>query len=250
MNILKGIPARMDIESARKPVIDQDGRVHPLRARGLVGDASVNEAGLLELRGITCIRGHRTLFTDLTRSIHAGDLVRVQGANGAGKTSLLRLLCGLLEPTAGEVLWRGRRVRDLREEYGRELVYLGHAAALKDDLSPLENLRASVTLAGHLVTDVAAATALAQAGLRGHERTPSRRLSQGQRRRAALARLALPGSQAALWILDEPFNALDTTATGWLAGLIRGQLQRGGLVVLTSHQSGGPDDVPGSVLAL
>lgn len=224
---------------------DNSGRAHRL-----MDAASGSEAGFLELRGITCIRGDRTLFTDLTRSIHAGELVRVQGANGAGKTSLLRLLCGLLEPAAGEVLWRGRRVQELREEFGRELVYLGHAAALKDELTPLENLRASMNLAGQSVTDRAAASALAQAGLRGHECTPSWRLSQGQRRRAALARLALPELQSALWILDEPFNALDTLATEWLAGLIRGQLQRAGIVVLTSHQGGGPVDVPGSVLAL
>lgn len=160
----------------------------------------------------------------------------MQGANGAGKTSLLRIICGLLAPAAGEVRWRGQPISELREEFNRELVYIGHAAALKDELTPLENLQTAATLGGRATLGRAeAAAALEAAGLRGRERSPSRALSQGQRKRVALARLALPAPPG-LWVLDEPFNALDTAATSWLDGLIGARLDAGGCVVLTSHQ--------------
>ncbi|RYF43138.1 MAG: cytochrome c biogenesis heme-transporting ATPase CcmA [Comamonadaceae bacterium] len=206
-------------------------------------------SGVLDLCGLECVRGGRTLFTGLNRSIQAGELLRVQGANGTGKTSLLRMLCGLLAPTQGQVRWRGQAITGLREEFGRELVYLGHAAALKDDLSPQENLQAACVLAGRRVHRAETLRALRECGLHGHENIPVRRLSQGQRRRAALARLAL-SSSAGLWVLDEPFNALDTAATSWLEGLVRAQLRRGAVVVLTSHQSVALDDAPRQELAL
>jgi heme exporter protein A len=189
----------------------------------------------LELRQIECVRGRRSLFRGLDLTVLPGQLLRLQGANGAGKTSLLRMICGLLAPAHGEVLWRGQRIGSLREEFGRQLVYLGHAAALKDDLSALENLLTSGVLAGQAVTAAQATTALAAAGLRGRERAPARVLSQGQRKRVALARLVL-SSACPLWVLDEPFNALDTAATAWLLGQITEQVARGGIVVLTSHQ--------------
>lgn len=197
---------------------------------------------VLELKDVACVRGARTLFTGVTCQLRPGELLRVRGANGAGKTSLLRMLCGLLEPTQGQVLWRGRNIAALREEFGAELIYLGHAAALKDDLTPLENLQVACTLAAQPMATVDARRALDNAGLRGHQNTQVRRLSQGQRRRSALARLALAQTQARwapLWVLDEPFNALDADACAWLAGLIQAQLDRAGTVVLTSHQ-----DVP------
>jgi heme exporter protein A len=205
--------------------------------------------GVLELIDLDCVRGGRTLFTGLTRSVRDGELLRVSGTNGAGKTSLLRMVCGLLAPARGQVRWRGRSVAGLREEFSRELVYLGHGAALKDELSPQENLQGACVLAGHRVSQEQARRALAEAGLRDHEHTPVRKLSQGQRRRAALARLAL-SPQATLWVLDEPFNALDAVATSWLEGMLRMQLRRGGLVVLTSHQGVSLDDVPHQVVAL
>ncbi|RZU03089.1 cytochrome c biogenesis heme-transporting ATPase CcmA [Rivibacter subsaxonicus] len=189
---------------------------------------------MLELRNIDCIRGARTLFSGLDLRLQPGQLLRVQGANGAGKTSLLRLICGLLAPARGEVLWRGERLADLREEFGRELVYIGHAAALKDDLSALENLRTAALLGGHAATPAAARAALASAGLGGRETTPARLLSQGQRRRLALARLLIGAPP--LWVLDEPFDALDSSALQWLRELIAGHLGRGGIVVLSSHQ--------------
>lgn len=206
-------------------------------------------SGTLSLNQVSCVRGERSLFSGLNLQLSGGRLLRVTGANGAGKTSLLRLMCGLLTPTEGEVLWRGEPLAAQRERWGRELVYLGHAAALKEDLSPLDNLQHACTLGGQGVVRAAALQALSDAGLRGFERTPARRLSQGQRRRCGLARLVLARS-APLWVLDEPFNALDTAATAWLEGLIRAQLLRGGSVVLTSHQGVALDDTPHQVLDL
>ncbi|OSZ75122.1 cytochrome c biogenesis heme-transporting ATPase CcmA [Hydrogenophaga sp. IBVHS1] len=203
----------------------------------------------LALDRVACVRGGRTLFSGLNLQLGAGQLLRVAGANGAGKTSLLRLMCGLLLPSEGEVRWRGEPLAAQRERWGRELVYLGHAAALKDDLSPLDNLRTASTLGGHDAVRTEALQALVDAGLRGFERTPVRHLSQGQRKRCGLARLVL-ARHAPLWVLDEPFNALDTAATAWLEGLVRTQLRRGGSVVLTSHQGVALDDVPHQELAL
>ncbi len=192
-------------------------------------------SGGLEMRDLGCVRGRRSLFRGINAALLPGQLLRVVGANGAGKTSLLRMLCGLLAPAQGQVLWQGQPVHKVREEFHRQLIYLGHAAALKDDLSPLENLQVATRLGGASPDEAAARQALADAGLRGREQVPVRILSQGQRRRAALARLPL--GRAALWVLDEPFNALDTAATAWLLGLIEAHLRSGGLVVLTSHQA-------------
>lgn len=193
------------------------------------------DPALLELRAVTCERGGRALFSRLQCRLAAGQLLRVRGVNGAGKTSLLRVVCGLLPPTHGQVLWRGERIADMGGQFGRELVYLGHAAALKDDLTATENLQTACLLGGLAVTQAHAREALARAGLPGRWRVQARQLSQGQRRRVALARLLLC-RQVPLWVLDEPFNALDSTAADWLCGVISSHLDAGGLVVLTSHQ--------------
>lgn len=190
----------------------------------------------LELRELSCIRSGRTLFSGLTIKIPAGRLLRVTGQNGAGKTSLLRLVAGLLRPEHGAVLWRGAGIEALREDFHRQLVYIGHAAALKDDLSVIENLLFASRLSGHLVSECEAAAALTVVGLQGNERRLVRSLSQGQRRRVALARL-VSGANAPLWVMDEPFNALDAAAAAWLVNWIAAHVQRGGLVLLTSHQS-------------
>ena len=189
----------------------------------------------LELAGLSCVRGPRRLFANVDAVVRSGELLRVQGANGAGKTSLLRTLCGLSRPDRGEVRWCGRPLADDREAFHRELIYLGHAAALKDDLSAYENLQSACVLGGLEPTDRELTSALAEAGLHQREHLPARSLSQGQRRRVSLARLLL-GADAPLWVLDEPFNALDSTATDWLIGVLTAQLRRGGIVVLTSHQ--------------
>jgi heme exporter protein A len=194
-------------------------------------------------------RGRRELFAHLRFDADAGRLVRVTGANGAGKTTLLRMLVGLATPTEGQVRWRGEPIAAQRETYHRELLWCGHAAALKDDLSAIENLRAAATLAGDALDGPRARAALAEAGLAGREHLPARVLSAGQRRRVLLARLPLAAARP-LWVLDEPFNALDATATRWLSDLLRAQLTRGGVVVLTSHQTVPIDQDAGALPAL
>lgn len=192
----------------------------------------------LELRNLQCHRGDRKLFSELHAHVRPGQLLRVMGANGAGKTSLLRMVCGLLAPTQGAILWHGTPIWSDREAFARQLAYIGHASATKDDLTALENLRISTALRGlHISTDQAK-TALHDAGLGQHWNMPVRLLSQGQRRRVALAQLALP-SPAHLWVLDEPFTALDTPATQWLASLLLAHARNNGTTVLTSHH-----DVP------
>ena len=190
----------------------------------------------LDLSDLCCVRGERVLFTRLSVAVEPGHLLRVRGHNGAGKTTLLRTICGLARPERGEVRWQGQRIGAQREDFNLNLVFLGHAPALKDELSAVENLQASGGLAGLPCSAPEAEAALANAGLPGRRRIPARALSQGERKRVALARLALSAS-AALWVLDEPFDALDEAACGWLQGLISAQLLRGGVVVLTSHQA-------------
>ena len=187
---------------------------------------------MLEAQGLDCERSGRTLFRGLTFSVAGGEIVRVAGPNGSGKTSLLRILCGLLAPTQGEVRWRGTPILRLAEEYSRDLVYIGHASALKDDLTPYENLDIACRLAGVQVEREALCRALDALAVPA---LPVRKLSQGQRRRAALARLLLSRG-VPLWLLDEPFAALDTTAARFAEELIGRQLNAGGSVVYTTHQ--------------
>lgn len=201
----------------------------------------------LKLRSLQCVRGTRTLFTNVCAVVERGQMLSVRGENGSGKTSLLRMLCGLSTPERGEIHWSGQAVGNQREAFNAQLIYLGHAPALKDELSALENLQASQGLAGQPWREPEALAALARAGLRGRERLPARVLSQGQRKRAGLARLAM-GQAAGLWVLDEPFNALDDAACGWLQGLVDVQLARGGVVVLTNHQARAWDAVPPQVV--
>lgn len=190
---------------------------------------------MLQAVGLECMRGRRRLFRDLSFEAQAGELIWVAGPNGSGKTSLLRILCTLLPPDAGSVAWRGSSTRDLGESFRAELVYLGHAAAVKDDLSALENLRFGLAQHGILADEATLLEALACFGLQGVEELPARSLSQGQRRRVALARLVFSGTQT-LWILDEPLTALDIAAVGLVRDRISEHLDRGGVVVLTSHQ--------------
>jgi heme exporter protein A len=190
---------------------------------------------MLEASQLECARGGRTLFSGIGFKLTPGTLLRVTGANGRGKTTLLRALCGLLLPAAGEVRWQGKNIRVLRDEYWQHLLYIGHANALKDDLTAAENLAFDCAVAGRPVPRERIQDALARFGLAGREGLPVRALSQGQRRRAALARLAVAEAQP-LWILDEPFAALDAAGIELVLALASEHLARGGMVVLTTHQ--------------
>ena len=190
---------------------------------------------MLDAVHLTCERGERTLFAGLEFAVAAGSMLRVAGPNGTGKTSLLRMLCGLLEPRAGEVRWRGRNIARQREEYWNELVYVGHLNGVKDDLTAYENLSVAQAIAGRDSQDATLRRALEAVGLDGFEHTMARFLSQGQRRRIALARL-FATTTAPLWILDEPFTALDQRGVAALSQLIAGHCGNGNMVVLVTHQ--------------
>lgn len=187
---------------------------------------------MLEADNLECVRGDRRLFAGVGFRLKAGELLYLQGKNGAGKTSLLRMLIGLLPPEAGEIRWQGKPIGS--DEFRADLCYLGHLNAIKEELTPLENLLAAARLADETLSEDDALDALEQVGLAGREDLACRYLSQGQKRRVALARLVK--EKRPLWILDEPFVALDVAAVDWLAGIISGHLQRGGLAVMTTHQ--------------
>lgn len=196
---------------------------------------------MLEAVDLACERGSRRLFSGLSFTLAAGELLLVTGPNGAGKTSLLRILCGLTPPSGGEVRWQGKTIAGLGEEFRGQLFYLGHHNGVKDELTARENLLISCRLAGEPLTEDAARATLAHMGLAGREDLPARLLSQGQRRRVALARLLI--TRAPLWILDEPLTALDARAVALIQGRLAAHLAAGGLVVLTTHQPIQVDDV-------
>jgi heme exporter protein A len=181
-------------------------------------------APALRVAALACRRGERVLFRGLGFELAAGQVLWLRGANGRGKTSLLRLLAGLSSPEAGQI------------ERGAALVYIAHANALKDDLTALESLRFLARLQGLPHDDAALLAALRRFGVDKRRNAPVRTLSQGQRRRVALARLALSPA-GSVWVLDEPFDALDTDGIAALNGLLSHHVQAGGAVVLTSHQA-------------
>lgn len=198
---------------------------------------SSSDSSQLKVDSLCCVRGDRTLFRDLSFSLGAGELLHLKGRNGTGKTTLLRALAGLLLPESGEIRWNDRPIRRLREEYARHLLFLGHLNGIKGDLTAVENLRIAATLDGHRLDEQRAWRILGDIGLRGHEDLPSKHLSQGQKRRVALARLF--ANDARLWILDEPFTALDVAAVELLQEVILRQIGQGGMVVVTTHQAVG-----------
>lgn len=189
---------------------------------------------MLEISNLACSRGDHRLFSGLNFTLHPGQIMQVQGANGSGKTSLLRTMCGFLMPDEGDIIWRGKNVRELDENYYAELLYLGHLNAIKDELNALENLRILAGLSGVEIEEKDAVSALRRMGLRGRERLPVKVLSQGQRRRVALARLLVADTK--LWILDEPLTALDVGAVVLIQELIAEHLARQGMVIFTTHQ--------------
>ena len=199
---------------------------------------------MLEASQIECVRGNRRLFRGLSFRLEAHQALRVRGENGSGKTSLLRIVAGLSPAESGRVSWNDGNIRALGEDYLRDLLFLGHSNGLKDDLSPVENLRYALVLAGAGVDEPALRAALADQGLAVIADLPVKLLSQGQKRRVALARLSF-SAQKPLWILDEPFIALDSASVKRLAKTITSQLQRGGMVMFTTHQE---VDLPGTAM--
>jgi len=187
---------------------------------------------LLEAVALTCERDWRMLFERLELQLEPGEMLQVVGPNGSGKTSLLRLLAGLMQPTAGEVRLQGRALTESRTDSALNLLWIGHAAGIKGLLTAEENLTWLCAL-HEPASREAIWQALAAVGLRGFEDVPCHTLSAGQQRRVALARLYLPGPS--LWVLDEPFTALDKAAVAQLEQHLAAHCERGGLVVLTTH---------------
>ncbi|HSH91202.1 MAG TPA: cytochrome c biogenesis heme-transporting ATPase CcmA [Ramlibacter sp.] len=194
---------------------------------------------MLIAEGLTCTRGERALFAGIGLAVEPGQWLHVRGANGCGKTSLLRLLAGLSRPERGEIRWLGRPLAQAKEAYRSDMVFLGHHAAVKDELTARENLELAAALDGAPLQPETSTRALRRFGLGGRENLPVRFLSAGQRRRVLLARLV--ARKAKLWILDEPFTALDANAVSMLSTLIGDHLADGGMAILTSHQ---PIDIP------
>lgn len=189
---------------------------------------------ILEVDDLACERGNHRLFSGLSFRLEAGELMQVQGQNGSGKTTLLRTLCGFMQPAQGKVLWGGQDIAEWDDDFHAAMCYLGHHNAIKDELSALENLQMSVGLAGYTLGDEEAMRVLRRMGLQRREHLPVRVLSQGQRRRVALARLLV--GDAKLWILDEPLTALDVGAVGLIQELIGEHLSKGGMTIFTTHQ--------------
>lgn len=187
----------------------------------------------LAARGLACARGGRVLFRGLDLDAGPGDVVQVRGRNGSGKSSLLAVLCGLLRARAGELRWRGRAVAPGDPAYGRELAYLGHADGLGSELTGRENLRLALALAGTHAAQEATEALLARLRLTRQAAWPVHRLSQGQRRRLALARVVLSGRP--LWLLDEPHAGLDAEGVDLLEEELLRHARAGGIAVVSTH---------------
>jgi heme exporter protein A len=189
----------------------------------------------LQAENLTLIRSQRVLFTQLSFGLAAGEILLLTGPNGSGKTSLLRLLAGLLPPAEGRLLWRGGDVREDPEEFRRNLCFIGHAEAIKPTLTAAENLEFWAALHGNQAAPREIAAALERVGLATLVNQPSRYLSAGQRRRLALARAVLSASP--LWLLDEPSTALDAAGDAMLLAVLAAHAQAGGMAVIATHQS-------------
>ncbi len=182
--------------------------------------------------GLTLLRGERLLFRDLEFALNAGEMLLLEGKNGSGKTSLLRVIAGLLEPESGEIRWEGKRVTHDRQAFQSAFVWMGHSIGVKNDLTLTENLEFEGALrsaSGKELKEV-----LARLGLTKLKNLPVRALSAGQRRRVALARMVL--SQAELWLMDEPVTNLDTEGRKLVIDLVEEFVAGGGMVAMAAHQ--------------
>jgi heme exporter protein A len=188
---------------------------------------------MLEVQSLECVRDDRLLFNDLNFSVSEAEVLQIEGPNGSGKTSLLRIICGLRLPEAGKVLWRNEPIRTNREDYYASMVYIGHLPCIKADLTVAENVRALLDTRSLSVTETVLERALAKVGLAGYDDVPGKALSSGQRRRILLAFVEL--SAAKLWILDEPLTALDVEGVDLMESMILEHRQAGGSVIFTTH---------------
>ncbi len=188
----------------------------------------------LEARQLSCVRDDRVLFAGLDFKVHGGQVLLIEGPNGSGKTSLLRILTGLRNADHGELFWCGATVEELAAAFYQDVAYVGHMNGMKDDLSVEENLKFAQALA---VAALGIDESLQKVGLQGYQDTPIRYLSAGQRRRLALARLLC--TRKRLWILDEPFTSLDRASIKMFEGFIEAHVGQGGVVVMTSHHDTG-----------
>lgn len=193
---------------------------------------------MLEARHLQAVRDDRVLFADLDFRLSPGQVLQVAGPNGAGKTTLLNLVAGLAAPAGGEVRWKGRSVADDSAAFARDLLWLGHQPGLKLMLTARENLQWLLRLAGRELPDDRLEAALERVGLYGYEDVPLARMSAGQKRRVGLARLFAEGRP--LWILDEPFTAIDRAGVQELEGWLRDHAAAGGMVLLTTHHEFAP----------
>ena len=194
---------------------------------------------MLTISNISCVRGHKPLFAPVSFSLQPAKALHLEGDNGIGKTSLLRIICGLSPADAGEVLWNGVALNKQHPEgveaFRAALCYMGHNLSLKDELTAVENLMFDAQVAGRSLSYDRALDALQKMGLNNRAHLPLRVLSQGQKRRTALARLSV--TDAKLWVLDEPFVALDAQSLDNLRALLANHVQQGGMLLYTSHQS-------------
>ena len=203
---------------------------------------------ILRFDSLGCSKGGRQLFQGIDCTVQSGHWLHVVGANGIGKTSLLRMLCGLAPVESGDILWNGSSIRSQRTTFQRDLCYLGHLNALQESMTVNENLRFAAALGGFAPEAGQISDILSRFGVGGRGEHIVRHLSQGQKRRVALSRLAL--SPAPLWVLDEPFVAMDEAGIGMLTELIAQHLAEGGLTVLTSHQPVVIGALPAQILDL
>jgi heme exporter protein A len=181
---------------------------------------------------LSCVRDDRTLFEKLSFRLSSGQVLLLEGRNGSGKTSLLRTLCGMRQPDAGEIRWDGEDIFSLGPDYHAHIAYVGHKDGVKQDLTAFENLKLARGL-GTPNLDVRIEEALRQVELWGFDDIAARNLSAGQQRRLALARLLV--TRASLWILDEPFTSLDSHGIGIVEGLFANHVAQGGMLAVTSH---------------